>query len=207
MVRTALELARGEDAPPITLHRVASALNTRPMSLYTHIESREDLANAVADMAIREWRVDFVAGSGWEERVRVWCRSLRGHVRRYPSLVWDIARGGKFQPAMIEKVAALSRTLRAAGLEGGDLADVLRWVPQTALGAVVLELSRPRELQSGGDEASAVYASIGAASPGDRRELSDVLPHLSDKGLDDLFEYSLDRLVDGIRAVVGESSR
>jgi AcrR family transcriptional regulator len=201
LVRTALDLMRGQDAPPLTIQRVADAMNTRPMSLYSHIENREDLANAVADLALEEWTFDVEPDAVWEDQIRGWCRSLRSHVRRCPALVWDIARRGKFQPSILEKVAILSRSLRAAGLEGAALADLLRWIPQTALGAVVLELSRPGDLQSGGDEASAVYASINALSSEDRAELADVLLHYSRAGLDDLFEYSIDRIIDGVRIV------
>lgn len=205
LVRTALDLMRGADARPLTIQRVADAMNTRPMSLYSHIENREDLASAVADLALREWTVDLPQDPDWQREVRTWCRSLRDHLRRYPTLVWDIARGGKFQPAMLEKVAILSRSLRRAGVEGSALSDLLRWIPQSALGAVVLELSRPGDLQSGGDEVAAIYASMGVLSPEDRSELSDVLLHYSkddsNEGLDDLFDYSIDRILDGIRAV------
>lgn len=204
LVRTALDLMRGAHARPLTIQRVADAMNTRPMSLYSHIENREDLASAVADLALREWTVDLPQDADWQREVRTWCRSLCDHLHRYPTLVWDIARGGKFQPAMLEKVAILSRSLRRAGVEGSALSDLLRWIPQSALGAVVLELSRPGDLQSGGDEVAAIYASMGALSPEDRSELSDVLLHYSNEGLDDLFEYSIDRILDGIRAVASQ---
>ncbi len=201
LVRAALDLTRGRDAPPLTIQRVADAMKTRPMSLYTHIANRDDLVSAVTDLALREWNLELPVDAPWEEQVRRWCASLRDQIREYPSLVWDIARGGKFQPAMLEKVAILGRSLRAAGFEGRELALLLRWIPQTALGAVVLELARPDELQSGDDEAAAIHASLGAVSAEARRDLAPVLPHLSETGLDDLFAYSIDRLIDGISAV------
>ena len=55
VVRTALELMSGTDAPQITMQRVAEALDTRAMSLYSHVENRDDLVNAAADLALREW--------------------------------------------------------------------------------------------------------------------------------------------------------
>jgi len=207
VVRAALDLMSGENAPPLTMQRVADALETRAMSLYSHIDNRDDLVRAAADLALREWSVDIPPRAGWERQVRLWCHSLRDCVRRYPSLIFEIARSGRFHPALLEKTAILSRSLRAVGIVERDLAALLRWIPQTVLGAILLELARPADLQSGDDEASAIYASIGALSSEDRSEFTDVLSHFSAHGLDDLFEYSIDRLIDGIRAVAKEDTK
>ncbi len=201
VVRTALALMSREGESPVTMQRVAAALGTRPMSLYTHVQDRDDLMSAAADLVLREWTAELPARASWERQVRAWCRSLRAQIRAYPALIWEFARSGRFQPALLEKVARLGRSLRRAGLEERALADVLRWIPQTVLGAVVLELARPGDLRSVGDEAAAIFASIGALSAEDRAELTDVLPHFSDQSLDDLFEYTIDRLIDGIRGV------
>ncbi len=206
VVRAALDLMSGADSPSLTMKRVADALNTRPMSLYSHVENREDLVHAAADLALREWVVEIPRRAGWERQIRVWCESLRNCIRLYPALVWEIARSGKFHPALLEKTALLSRSLRRTGIDDRARADLLRWIPQTVLGAIVLELSRPTDLQSGGDEASAIYASIGSLTPEDRAEFASVLPHFSDKSLDDLFEFSIDRLIDGIRAIAKETT-
>ena len=205
VVRAALELARGPDAPPLTIQRVAEALNTRPMSLYTHIQSRDDLLNAVTELALAEWVVDVPDDADWATRIRCWCHSLRDQLLRHPSLIWDITRGRRFQPIMIEKVVIVSQALREAGAVGDDHAQLLRWVPQNALGAIVLELTRPTDLQTGDDEATAVHASLGAVPAAVRDEFRDILGHVSTKGTDDLFAFSVDRIIDGVRAVVDRS--
>ena len=203
-MRTALDLMRGADAPQITMARVADALDTRAMSLYSHVENREDLVAAAADLALREWTVEIPPRANWERQVRVWCESFRDYVRRYPPLIWEIARNGKFHPALLEKTAILSRSLRRVGVHEKELATLLRWIPQTVLGAIVLELARPADLKSTDDEAAAIYASVGALSAEDRSEFTDILPHYSDHDLDALFAYSIQRLIDGIHAVAQE---
>jgi len=199
IVGATLALIRDDPGQTVTMERVASALNTRPMSLYTHVRSREDLLDGAADLALREWRVELSRGAGWEHQVRSWCRGLRAQIRRYPPLVQEMTRNGCFRPALLEKIAVLARSLRRAGLEGRALADVLRWIPQTVIGASVLELARPRDLQSIEDEAAAIFASMGELEARDRAEFADILPFFSERSLDDLFEYTLGRLVDGIR--------
>jgi hypothetical protein len=74
-------------------------------------------------------------------------------------------------------------------------------VPQAVLGAVVLELARPEGLETPDHEAAAIYGSLAELDPDDRAQYDDVLPHFVSPDLTDLFEYSVDRLVDGVRAV------
>ncbi len=197
----------GAEAPPLTMQRVADALDTRAMSLYSHVENRDDLVHAAADLALREWTLDMPARANWERQVRIWCSSLRDCVRRYPSLIWEIVRSGKFHPALLEKTAVLSRSLRRIGVDDQELAGLLRWIPQTVLGAIVLELSRPSDLKSSRDEAAAIFASLGELSPEDRSEFTEILPHYSDGNLDAFFDYSVDRLIDGIRAIAKEKRK
>lgn len=199
---------RADPQRNVTMERVARALGTRPMSLYTHVKSRDDLIDCAADLALREWTVPMPRRAprrapqrdDWERQIRSWCTSFRAHIRRHPALVWELTRGGGFRPALLEKVAILARSLRAAGLSGRALADVLRWIPQTVIGAIVLELARPADLRSIADEASAIYVSLGALDARDRAELADLLPFFSERSLDDLFEFTVDRLIDGIRS-------
>lgn len=202
IVDATLRLVRDDPDGTITMERVAGALGTRPMSLYTHVRNRDELLALAAAQALHEWDATVPAGARWDAQLREWCRSLRDHVRAYPSLLLDMTSRGSFQPALVEKVAVLAGVLRRAGLEGRDLAAALRWLPQSVLGAVVLELARPATLQTTEQEAAAVYGSLASLSPDDRAEFDDVLPHFTDPELADLFDYTVDRLVDGVRAVV-----
>jgi AcrR family transcriptional regulator len=204
IVEATLRLVRDEPDLPITMERVAAVLGTRPMSLYTHVRNREELVALAAQQALREWEADVPKGARWDDQLRAWCRSLRDHLQTYPTLMLEMTNQGTFQPALLEAVAVLARILRRAGLEGAPLAAALRWVPQTLLGAVILELARPEDLETPDQEAAAIYGSLASLSADDRAQYDEVLPHFVDPELADLFEYSIDRLVDGIRAVAAE---
>lgn len=201
IVEATLRLARDEPASPITMERVAAVLGTRPMSLYTHVRNREELVSLAARRALRQWDPTVPARARWDTQLRTWCGSLRDHVTAYPQLMLAMTSKGSFQPALLEAVAVLARILRRAGLEGPALAAALRWVPQTVLGAVVLELARPEGLETPDHEAVAIYGSLASLSYEDRAEYDDVLVHFVSPDLVDLFDYSIDRLVDGVRAV------
>lgn len=200
-----LRLVRDEPDTPITMQRVAETLGTRPMSLYTHVRNREELVSLAAAQALREWDAAVPPRAAWDRQLTAWCVSLRDHIRVYPSLMLELTGQGAFQPALLEAAAVLSRILRRAGLEGRELAAALRWVPQTVIGAVVLELSRPAGLETPGQEAAAIVGSLAALSEADRRELDDVATYLVAPDLDDLFAYTVARIVDGVRAVAGDT--
>lgn len=194
-----LDLIEADPSLPITMERVATALGTRPMSLYTHVRSRDDLIDGAVDRSLRAWSLDLTDDITWECQLASWCHSLRDHARRYSPLIREMARNGSFQPALLEKVAVLARILRRAGLEGVPLAEALRWIPQTVWGAITLELSRPADLQSVEDETAAIFGSIAQLDTEERAELLSVLPFYAEPEMADLFDYSVDRLIDGVR--------
>lgn len=199
ILATTLDLIEADPQLPITMERVATALGTRPMSLYTHVRNRDDLIDGAVDRSLRAWTLDLTGDSPWEEQLASWCHSLRDHARRYSPLIAEMARSGSFQPALLEQVAALARILRRAGLEGRPLAEAVRWIPQTVWGAITLELGRPAHLQSVEDETIAIFGSIAQLDPDARGELLSLLPFYAEPELADLFDYSVDRLVDGVR--------
>ena len=203
IVDATLTLVRDEPEVPITMDRVAAALGTRPMSLYTHVRNRDELVALAAARALGAWDATIPRGARWDNQLRAWCRSLRDHVAAYEPLLLEMTGQGSFQPALLEEIAVLARILRRSGLEGAALAAALRWVPQTVLGAVLLDLRRPPGLHDAGAEAAAIYGSLGSLGDESRAQLVEVLPYFTQPDLADLFEYTIDRLVDGIRAVAG----
>lgn len=207
VVRAALDLMREESGKPLTMQRVADSLDTRAMSLYTHVGSRSDLVAAAEDLAFGGWILEVSEDLGWEHSVRQWCVSLRDCMRTYPQLVSEIVSNGRTQPVFLHNLAQVIRCLRSAGIEGRALGDLIRWIPQTVLGAIVLELSRPSDLVSVNDEAAAMYASLGDLEPEEREEVLAVLPYLAEQSLDDLFEYTVERIIDGIRRLETEASQ
>ena len=123
----------------------------------------------------------------------------------YRPLLLEMTGQGTFQPALLEEVAVLARVLRRAGLEGAGLAAALRWVPQTVLGAIVLDQRRPPGLD-GAPSRSGRHprARWPRSTTHDRAQYDDVLPFFTSPDLADLFEYSIDRLVDGVRGAATE---
>lgn len=203
IVDATLDLVRTRPDEPITMERVADALGCRPMSLYTHVRSRDDLLAEATARVWLDWECTVADDAAWEDQLTAWCVSLRDHARRYGPLVMEMTSAGAFRPALIREVAGLVRILRRASLDGVALAAAVRWIPQTVLGAVVLELSRPEGLRSADDEAAAILGAMGELDDDDRAELAGLLGHMTSPDLPDLAAYTIDRIVDGVRAGAG----
>ncbi|MEZ4334474.1 MAG: TetR/AcrR family transcriptional regulator [Myxococcota bacterium] len=199
----ALDLVAREPARPLTMERVAAALGTRPMSLYTHVRNRDDLIEGAFDQVLARWRPGELAGP-WEDAVRAWCQALRTVALPYAPLLRELARPGHFHPGLLECAARLSAVLRRAGLTGAAHARAVRWIPQTILGAILLEAERPSHLKHVGDESAAIAGALGRVGVASRQELAALLPYFDDLAEDDLFAYTVERLLDGLRAVLTE---
>lgn len=197
----ALELIEREPDRPLTMERVAAALGTRPMSLYTHVRNRDDLIEGAFDRVLARWRAGGLVGP-WDDAIRAWCNALRAVTLPYTPLLRELSRPGRLHPGLIERVAELSAVLRRAGLAGVEHARAVRWIPQTILGAILLEAERPSHLKHVGDESAAVAGALGGVSSESRNELVALLPFLEGLGNDDLFAYTVERMLDGLRVVL-----
>lgn len=201
IVDATLDLIRDEPSEPITMERVADALGSRPMSLYTHVRNRDELMALAAARVWLDWECAVPAGAPWDVQLTAWCDSLADHVRRFRPLVMELTGGGAFPKALMHEVASLVGILRAAGLEGVELAAAVRWIPQTVLGAVVLELARPPGMRGADEDAAAIVAAMGDLDDEDRACLGGLLADMTSPDLPELGGYTVARLVDGVRAV------
>lgn len=197
----ALALVAREPHRPLTMERVAAELGTRPMSLYTHVRNRDDLIEGAFEHVLSRWRPGALAGP-WDDAIRAWCEALRAVTLPYAPLLLDLSRPGRLHPGLIARVAELSALLRRAGLSGAEHARAVRWIPQAILGAILLEAERPRHLKHVADESAAIAGALAGVSTEHRMELVSLLPFLEGLGNDDLFAYTVERMLDGLRAVL-----
>lgn len=180
--------------------RVAAAMQTAPMSLYTHVRSREDLLDGVAALALAELTIEIATDLPWQDQVRVWCRSLRAHFLRYPQVLHVVRHSGRLSLPWLRVRVALVRALRAAGLDGRPLADAVRWVSQTVVGGILLEVVIPPELSVEGN-AVAAFAALDRLDDDDRGELERLLPHMTGHDRDSFFAFAVERVVTAVEAL------
>ena len=198
IVEAAIALADEEGLEAVSMGRVAKALGVTPMSLYRHVENKDELLALMLDRAAGEAPAD-TAGD-WRARTERWCRELRVAIGRHPwilNLPLSRAPLGPRRTAWMEAgFAALSDTPLS---EADKAATVL-----TLNGLIISDLRFGREAAMAAPADADAFARTVAAVAGDR------FPALSramaagifgdEDDPDAVFAYGLERLLDGVEA-------
>ena len=193
----ALLAERGRDG--VSMRALADALGTAPMSLYRHVDGKDDLLGAIVAMALERVELDPPPAGTWTERVAAWMHALRDGLRRSPAAVAILIEHGHYAPALLRATNVLLQILREAGFEGRDAVRACREVMWSTLGFVSAELRGPtfspsfyvqalRRIDHGED---------GLGSD-DVREVAAHMPHLLTRDLDDVFAAIVRHLLAGL---------
>ncbi|GAA4132174.1 TetR/AcrR family transcriptional regulator C-terminal domain-containing protein [Actinomadura keratinilytica] len=98
IVAAAIEIADAEGLEAVSIRRVAAALGVRPMSLYTHIERKEDLFDLMSDEVNREMIIEGELPSHWREAITLIARREHEVILRHPWVIDLVARHPRVGP-------------------------------------------------------------------------------------------------------------
>jgi len=181
ILESAHELLKSEGVSAVSMRRVADALGTAPMSLYTYVKNKEDLLEGVLALVLGnlEVRVDFSTGN-WQEQVATWMYSLREQLNSNPEIFPLFRSQGRYSEAYLSAVDLLISILKPTGLSEKEIIKNVRLINWTVFGFVLIESSAP----TSDDETISVinrlvYADIG-----------------------DLFTYQVEVMIKGLSALI-----
>ena len=129
----------------VTLNGVARALKVAPMSLYTHIENRDDLLMGLSGLVLGKLQFKLDADS-WKGNVRLWAEQVQAHFKRYPQIVKLLGESKQLSVQWMRVEAQLVTVLKQAGLQGSDLVSTSNLLSQ----AVIFECMRAVALEQDG---------------------------------------------------------
>jgi AcrR family transcriptional regulator len=182
IVATAIELADAEGLEAVSIRRIATELSARPMSLYAHIGSKDDLLDLMHDRVVGEALLGEVPDD-WREALRAIARTTRAVTLRHPWVIEVFGRRPRIGPNTLrhgdESAAAV------AGLDAEPAAKraLLLAVDTYTIGHVTLERSGalgPREADEEWRRALAEYV--------EREVARGELPHLAELDVRELIE-------------------
>ncbi|WP_328765019.1 TetR/AcrR family transcriptional regulator C-terminal domain-containing protein [Streptomyces sp. NBC_00272] len=212
IVGAAVTVADTEGLAAVSMRRVAFELGVATMSLYRHVAHKDDLLTRMMDTAIAEYPLPADPPDGWREAVELAARQLWDLFRRHP---WFAPALSVTRPQMITSALPYSEwmlaTLHAHGLDLHSAFTAHLMMLNYARGvAVHLESEQEAEAHSGLDneewmdtQEPALLANL---ATGRFPELSRLATAGYDLDLDALFEFGLQRLLDGLAALLNESS-
>ena len=210
IVAAGITVADAEGLAALSMRRVAAELGAAPMSLYRHVADKDALLLTMMDSAIAECPLPDERPSSWREGLELAARALWATFRRHP---WLPAALSLTRPQLLPGALAysewvlgvLSRTGMDALTTFTTHLTLFTFVRGTA---VNLELEADAEAASGqtSDQWMAEQEPMLDALVTDGRHpnFARVLREMEfDLDLDELFEFGLQRLLDGIAAMPG----
>ncbi|MEU3242413.1 MULTISPECIES: TetR/AcrR family transcriptional regulator [unclassified Streptomyces] len=200
IVRAAIRLADADGLEAVSLRKVATALDVRPMRLYGYIAGKEELLDLMVDAVHAEIRP---AGDGRREVLRSLAESTRRAAHAHEWLA-DLLGG---RPQLGPQALATGDAVVAV-LDGADLDDIMPVVAAVnayAIGAVRREIAERRAERATGMDERRWQVALGpylerTFATGRFPALARVVRDAAHLDADRTFRLGLDCLLDGIEA-------
>ena len=202
IVEEALALIDEEGLDACTMPALAARLRVGTMSLYRHVETKDDLLGAVAEHLVKAVAVPPGGDDDWERRVVGYLRSLRDQALRHPALARILADRGLTATPVFDQLEAVLGILRTAGFSPHDAVRTFYGLLTYVFGYVLWELPRVHH-QPSSAYAAAWDEALDALPAEEFPHLSELRPELATAASAEQFEYGLSHLVDAFRAHAG----
>ncbi|MGW3160535.1 TetR/AcrR family transcriptional regulator [Streptomyces sp. NPDC001089] len=200
IVRAAIRLADADGLDAVSLRKVATALDVRPMRLYGYIAGKEELLDLMVDAVHAEIRP---AGDGRREVLRSLAESTRRAAHAHEWLA-DLLGG---RPQLGPQALATGESVVAAldGVHLDDIMPVVAAVNAYAIGAVRREIAERRAERATGMDERRWQVALGpylerTFATGRFPALATVVRDAAHLDADRTFRLGLDCLLDGIEA-------
>ncbi|PWC37742.1 TetR/AcrR family transcriptional regulator C-terminal domain-containing protein [Azospirillum sp. TSO35-2] len=186
----------------LTMRRLAQALHIQAPSLYWHFANKQALLDAMADAILADMALPPDDGLRWDE----WLRAVALEFRRALKARRDGARvyAGTF-PVMDNVLRIGDQvigTLRAAGADERTAVHTLFTLQYFVLGFTIEEQATMPPPKGEGVELARLAQAVTVAQAARYPNAASAVALLAADDDDARFRFGLDRLIDGLRAVI-----
>src|SRR5919198_2846249 len=117
IVAAALKIMDAEGLEAVSMRRVAHELGVEAMSLYHHVEDKEDILDGICELVMSEFRFP-EPSDDWEQVAREGARAWRDIMRSHPSCMRLFAERRKpvTRPEALRPMEFALGVIRSAGL-------------------------------------------------------------------------------------------
>lgn len=143
VLEAALALLDQGGVEALSMRNVAAKLGVEAMSLYRHVENKDDLFAGVADLVLSEVQVP-EPGTPWREAMRRRAHSARGVFLRHPSAAIVVESCVRMTPQKLRYANAIIGLLMADGFDATAAYRAFLLLDSYVYGFSMQELSWPR---------------------------------------------------------------
>jgi AcrR family transcriptional regulator len=210
IVAAAIQVADAEGLGAVSMRRVATEIAVATMSLYRHVDDKDDLLTRMMSSAFGEWPFPAEPPPGWRERLELAGRMLWSMFRAHP---WLAPALSLTRPQPIASALPFTEwvllTLDREGLDAQTIftthLTLFNYIRATA---VNVELEAEAEADSGLDNEQWMDAQQpvldAIVSTGRFPTFERLAARGYDFNLDELLEFGLQRLLDGIAVMLAD---
>ena len=183
------------------MRRIGRELGVEAMSLYNHVNDKEDILSGIVEAVMAEFDFPGDEADDWRERGRVAARAWRKLLLAHPNVITLMSE----QREPMTSLQALRPTehaigiLRASGLPDEEAVTAFRAFGGYIQGFVLAEVAN----MFGGEDTGVRPEDVSASLPvNELPNLAAAFPHLFSCDFDAAFEYGLDLMIRGVEAKV-----
>lgn len=203
IVSAAVDVAASEGLEAVSMSRVATELGSSAMSLYRYVAAKDELLALMVDAAFDTPVRPAAEGEDWRAGLSRWAWTYHDALRRHPWVLRVPISGPPVTPNQIAWLEDGLRSLAGTGLTEPEKLSVILLVSgyvrseatlaadlQTATGPIMPNWGRQIASLTDPERFPALHAAIGSEAVA------------RDDDPDDEFTFGLERLLDGIEALV-----
>ena len=199
----ALALADEMGMERFTIRRLAERLDTKPMSIYHHVPSKEEIVDGMVDRVFDEIELP-PEDMEWQGAIRRRCLSAREVLRRHPWAPPFMESRPRPGPAVLRHHEAVLSTLRRGGLSWELTAHGYATLDSFVYGFALEEANLPGR---GGPELADVAEDLSDALASYLTLATFTRDWVLQPGYSfgDSFEFGLDLIIDGLERAAARS--
>jgi AcrR family transcriptional regulator len=147
IVRAAIAIADAFGSDAISMRKIAAKLGAGAMSLYWHVENKEELLEMMIDQAFSEMDLPEDTPNEWRTRLRIIAIETRKVFKRHPWIASVGPLGITFGPGFLRHAEFSFSGFEGTEISGEQRAEIVSLVDVFAMGFVTRELRFDEEHQ------------------------------------------------------------
>jgi AcrR family transcriptional regulator len=206
VIEAALRVMDAEGLEAVTMRRIGRELGVEAMSLYNHVEDKEDVLAGIVELVMSEFRPPTSDGD-WREDARNAAREWRRMLVRHPNVMTLMVERRKplTSADAVRPMDAALGVVRRAGLDIRDAAQAFHAFGSYIMGFVMMEQGMMLGHGPADEEHLLEHAEFARmVGAGELPHLIEALPVLLECAVDEQFEYGLDLLVRGVESKIAD---
>jgi AcrR family transcriptional regulator len=196
IVAAALRYARANGLDKLSMRELSRQMKRPPMSLYAHIENKDDLLVAMLDAVLAGLKPAAVVKGDTKAALKRYLHALRKSLNTLPGLHHVAVVNGRMTAPMLGIFSVLLQFLSALDKPLKQRANYCRLLVWMVLGFSASEAASSADLENATD--TDLFAAIELLDPAEHEHLMEALPLLMMPQPEKVFEMTVDLMVDGI---------